>query len=1260
MKRKKFKMMYAVLVASLVAAMPISTVAQTTTQQSSVRRMEYLNRGVVALETSDGIYMSWRFLGDDPDDVQFNVYKNGEKIATVINSTNYIDKIGNKSDIYMVSSVINGMESIPEGTCLPVFSQNGTATGNYIEYQLQNPGTRQSIVYRNPRGDLFNATGKYYYMPIDLAKLNTMQTVVTDYKQGVITEEEYNQKVSEFKAYTDELGLDETGGVGPTLRELGYKEDGRVPLRTDEDGTLVTRETTYNPSDITTGDLDGDGNYELIVKWDPADSRDSMISYNTSAPCIIDAYKLTDDGAQLLWRVDMGYNIRAGAHDTQMMVYDFNNDGKAEMILRTADGTTSGQVVDGKYVPSSFVGEEEAAYIEEYLLASDTEKVNRYTENVLNNYTICWEDPVYNNNSGEYGEDGYITTGAYKGKAMDQIWSKVYCYGPTNGTGNEYVTAFDGLTGEIIDTVPYEFAITEDMWGINAFCRRSAGCSGKILESDALHLAENPEYVPQSFWSDISNDIGNNYMMFGDSSGNRSGRFLASVALLDGQTPSAVISRGYYGRTTLVAYQLIEGKLVLDSTFNSSEYENHEDYECRGNHNLSVGDVDNDGFDEILYGSIAFEKKDIDSDEIDVKYVVGVALPEGDAPAASVDLMPIIREAYNEDGTLKDNYKFTYLWHGDAIHLFPKDQSNELMVFTPHEDSGDAARGWALSMHAHNAETGEIEVAAYKAGDQGRGAAGNVDPRYATTAKVWANMAADATTGEKIDLGKGYSSNFTIYWTDSLVRQLFDGQNNPTVKSMDTSGIWNTVMTFTDTSTTNGTKANPLIQADLFGDWREEIVTRVTSTNDVIRIYTTNIPTEYKIRTLMHDPMYRLAIAWQNVCYNQPPHASFFMGYEQDGTPIISTSKRTDIEIVKPGMEIQIEQVEDQTIEIGGKLNLPSTLKVLDIDGIEKELPVEWNVDNVNINEVGSYIVEGVLEGIEQKIKVTVNVIENGIKTSINMPSEVKSGDTFSVVVDLTTDEVDIYSQSLTIAYDKSCLTLVEQEAIAPTLIIDTKELDEGIQILTATEGGKIAEEGIIKLTFQANNYEERKQTTIEVKDVQLGKINIDNGTSSLVVAAGIKANLIIEPIQSGDIVDRYVLENLIREAEELYNMSEVGTAEGQYPQSAINALKVVIDEANGIVATSQSQSEIDAMVSNLTNSIINFKKSQIQASEKDKEDINQDGKVDIADIALVAYYYRSTSTGSNWEYAKIADINDDKEINILDLVLVAKKVLGK
>ena len=87
-----------------------------------------------------------------------------------------------------------------------------------------------------------------------------------------------------------------------------------------------------------------------------------------------------------------------------------------------------------------------------------------------------------------------------------------------------------------------------------------------------------------------------------------------------------------------------------------------------------------------------------------------------------------------------------------------------------------------------------------------------------------------------------------------------------------------TIHTFPGAMHCNGTKRTPNVSADLFGDWREEVVFYDANDPSKLRIYTTTIPTEHRLYTLMHDPMYRLGIAWQNTGYNQPPHLGFYIG----------------------------------------------------------------------------------------------------------------------------------------------------------------------------------------------------------------------------------------------------------------------------------------------------------------------------------------------------------------------------------------------
>ena len=121
----------------------------------------------------------------------------------------------------------------------------------------------------------------------------------------------------------------------------------RLPLQVPAPGAGYT----YSPNDCSVGDVDGDGEYEIIVKWDPSNAQDNS-NAGVTGNVYLDAYRL--DGT-FLWRIDLGRNIRAGAHYTQFLVYDFDGDGKAEVVCKTAPNTRDGT---GNYIgqPGRFVG----------------------------------------------------------------------------------------------------------------------------------------------------------------------------------------------------------------------------------------------------------------------------------------------------------------------------------------------------------------------------------------------------------------------------------------------------------------------------------------------------------------------------------------------------------------------------------------------------------------------------------------------------------------------------------------------------------------------------------------------------------------------------------------------------------------------------------------------------------------------------------------------------------------------------------------
>jgi len=454
----------------------------------------------------------------------------------------------------------------------------------------------------------------------------------------------------------------------------------------------------YSANDASVGDLDGDGQYEIILKWDPSDSKDNSQSGVTSN-VYVDAYKL--NGTRL-WRINLGRNIRAGAHYTQFQVYDYDGDGKAEIAMKTADAT-----VDG-------VG------------------------------------TVIGNSSADYrNSSGYILTGP------------------------EYLTMFNGQTGAAMSTVDYV-----------------------------------PARGTVSSW--------------GDSYGNRVDRFLAGTAYLDGARPSLIMARGYYTRTVVVAWDFRNGTLTRRWTFDSNSSTNS-GTAGQGNHQLSIADVDADGKDEIIYGSLAIDD--------------------------------------NSNKLWNTGYG-----HGDTLHVGDLNPSRAgLEVFKVDEDSSKPSSWMA------DARTGAILWSTPANGDNGRGVSDDVYSGSAG-AESW-SAAADGVrnpSGGVIGIRKPGSQNFLAYWDADPIRELLDGTH---IDKYGTSSDTR-LLTGSDVHSNNSTKATPSLSGDLFGDWREEVIWPTTS-NTALRIYSTPIQTTRKFTTLMHDPMYRVAIAWQNTAYNQPPHLSY-------------------------------------------------------------------------------------------------------------------------------------------------------------------------------------------------------------------------------------------------------------------------------------------------------------------------------------------------------------------------------------------------
>jgi rhamnogalacturonan endolyase len=450
--------------------------------------------------------------------------------------------------------------------------------------------------------------------------------------------------------------------------------------------------------------------------------RDNSQKGITDEP-ILHAYRL--DGT-LLWSINLGKNIREGAHYTQFMVYDLDGDGRAEVACKTADGT--------KDALGKFVGDAKADH---------------------------------------RNENGYVMKGP------------------------EYLTVFDGLSGGILATT---------------------------------------EYIPPRHPDTLEPSEDQVKAIWGDGYGNRVDRFLACVAYLDGERPSLVMTRGYYTRTVLAAFNFRDGKLSNLWTFDSDASQENRPYRGQGNHNLSAGDVDNDGKDEIIFGACVID----------------------------------------------DNGKGLYstgLGHGDALHFSDLDpEVPGLEIFDIQERFDDAGA------HFRNAKTGTLywKKPSVKAGEDGegpgRGNAMDIDPRYIGF-ECWvrgANITGlYSSKGEKIADNEPASCNFGVWWDGDLLRELLD--KNSIFKWDWNASVQKPILAAEECTSNNGTKATPVLSADLLGDWREEVIWRTTD-NKELHIYTTTIPTKYRFTTLMQDPVYRLGVAWQNVSYNQPPHVSYYLG----------------------------------------------------------------------------------------------------------------------------------------------------------------------------------------------------------------------------------------------------------------------------------------------------------------------------------------------------------------------------------------------
>lgn len=727
-----------------------------TDENVHTRQMEKLDRGLIAIKTDGGIYLSWRLFdsednifGSADKNVSFNVYRDGKKISEVATKTNYVDSTVGTN--YSVAPVMNGVE-----------------------------------------GDKCDAV---------------------------------------------------------TVNENSYFD---IPLSKPDDETIYDPSgnelATYSffPADCSTGDVDGDGEYEIIVKWTSSEHDvGSPGDPAYSGTVHLAAYKL--DGTKL-WKNDiaLGKNVYSSAHTLQFLVYDFDGDGKSEVMCQTSLGSKDGQ---GKYVSN-------AAQTDEEIKAITDEE----------------------NSTADYRGYGRIVE------------------------GKEFLTVFNGETGVAMDTIN----------------------------------------LPTTRGSENGAD-------YGDDFGNRSNRFVSDIAYLDGEKPYAIYLRGYYfgrngkQRTSIAGISWDGTALSPTYRFDTQKgqegyYDGAYQYVGNGNHNCTVADVDNDGKDEFITGALCME--------------------------------------VNDDNEFRPKW-CTYLQHGDALHIGNYDPTHTgFEFFTVHEDSGtNSLSGNDITldfgMSVIDAETGNIMFHEGASADTGRGVMANVGAGgyyqiwSAKNSARQSNGGTDFTTATSLTGRNTPSMNFRIFWDGDLYDNLLDGANITDWNGRNMSNIFSAGNY--DCVSINGTKANPSLQADLFGDWREEVVYPTTN-GTALRVFSTTDTTDYKIKTLMQDPVYRSGVAAEQTAYNQPPHVGFYMGKE-----VFDTRTLTSIAVTT--QPTKTSYVPGESFDRTGMV-----VKANYSDGTSEEINT-YTVSEIDKDIIGEQTLT--VSYLGKTDTITIYVVEPGI-TSLN------------------------------------------------------------------------------------------------------------------------------------------------------------------------------------------------------------------------------------------------------------------------------------
>ena len=539
--------------------------------------------------------------------------------------------------------------------------------------------------------------------------------------------------------------------------------------------------TGYTLNDCSVADVDGDGQMEFVVKR-RNDSGNLNTSGNKNNFNLHECYKMN---GKRLWWIDMGPNLMAGPDEQyDLILYDWDGDGKAEAIMRGADNmiihTASGKAIN--------IG-----------------NMNYYAP-----------------------RDEYTHQGA------------------------EYLLYLNGETGE-----PYGWDGTSSTFTPMEY---------------PLPRFEKGETDYASVWGKAD-------------TGHRSCKHYFGAPYLDGRNPSIFLGRGCYTRHKFCALDVDPTTHVLSQRWRWNCYDGNSPWFGNGFHNFAIADVDMDGRDEIVFGSMIIDD-------------TGFGLST------------------------------TGYGHGDAQHCTDLDPYTwGLEQFVCLEST--AVPGIAYT----DATSSTLRYTSGTGGDNGRCMAGNFSGTYPGSIGISFGLNSISLVTNKVmeDFNAGADNhvNMRIYWDGDLLDEYLDSPGTEkeaavykTGNEVGTNRSFYASRCFVSAGCKmdNDSKNNPGFSGDILGDWREEIVVR-TSDNNALRIYTTSYPSPHGLTSLWYDHVYRNGMTWQCVGYNQPPQTSFFVG-ELEGitriAPAITLEGRTEVSGTISGTtgQLLVSGYEDKTIAV--------------------------------------------------------------------------------------------------------------------------------------------------------------------------------------------------------------------------------------------------------------------------------------------------------------------------------------------------------